>query len=126
MNKSTTLTIATLLLANFAHADDILIKKGEKLFKKNCKVCHTANIGGKKKAGPNLWNTYENSIASKEGFKYSKAFLALKDKKVINDEFLEEFLTNPRKTVKGTKMTKKIRKPNQRKALIAYLKTLKD
>ncbi|MGB0844376.1 MAG: c-type cytochrome, partial [Alphaproteobacteria bacterium] len=98
------------------------VTKGEKVFKK-CRSCHTANEGGKKKTGPNLWGVYGSDIGSKGGYKYSKAMTNFEG--VWDDESLDSFLTKPKKYIKKTKMNfAGLRKEKDRVNMIAYLKSL--
>lgn len=99
------------------------VKKGEKVFKK-CVACHTVADGGKNKVGPNLWNIVGAKSAQKEGFKYSDA---LKNANIVwNDENLDQWLTKPKKFLKGTKMVfVGLKKEKDRVNIISYLKTLK-
>lgn len=102
------------------------LKKGKKLLGK-CKACHTFDKGGKNRVGPNQWGVYGRDIATVEGFKYSKAFIKKKGEIVWNDENLDDYLKSPKKFIKGNKMAfAGLKKEEDRAALIAYLKTLKD
>lgn len=94
--------------------------RGAKLFKR-CQSCHSLEEGGRHKVGPNLWAIYGSSPASKEGFKYSDAMIALDI--VWNDETLSGYLENPRKYLPGGKMAfAGLRKAEDRAALLAYIK----
>ena len=59
---------------------------------------------------------------SVEGFKYSKALTGLTD--VWTPEALNEWLTDPRKYLKGTKMSAKTPKIADRANLVAYLASI--
>lgn len=100
------------------------IAKGKRLAKK-CTVCHTLNKGGKNKLGPNLFGILGSSAASVKGYKYSKAMAS---SGIIWDEVsFTEFLTRPKKFLKGTKMSYfGLKKATQRADLLAYFKTLTD
>jgi cytochrome c len=97
---------------------------GEKTFKK-CKACHAVGDGAKNKVGPVLTGIVDNEIASVEGYKYSKAFLAKKDEGLVwTEEELDAFLTKPKTYLKGTKMGfAGLKKEQQRADVIAYLKS---
>ena len=103
-----------------AAAATINIAAGKKTFKK-CKACHSAEKGAKNKVGPNLWNTVNQPIAAREGFKYSPAMAELKAGSWTVEK-LDEFLLSPKKTVNKTKMLfAGIKKRSDRNNLIAWL-----
>ncbi len=97
---------------------------GEKVFKK-CKACHQVGDGAKSRVGPLLNGIVGNEIASVDGFKYSKAFLAKKEEGLVwTDEVLDAYLTKPKKYIKGTKMSfAGLKKEGDRANVIAYLMT---
>jgi len=97
---------------------------GEKIFKK-CKACHAVGDGAKNKVGPMLTGIVDNDIASVEGYKYSKAFLAKKDEGLVwTEENLDAFLTKPKKFIPKTKMGfAGLKKEQQRADVINYLKS---
>ena len=70
------------------------------------------------------FNTYENSILASDGYSFTDA---MKMKKVKwDDATMDEYLKNPKKFVPGTKMAfVGVKKPEDRKDIIAYLKTLR-
>lgn len=98
--------------------------KGKKIAKK-CAACHTMNKGGKNRLGPNLYGILDKPAGKTKGYKYSKA---MKSSGIIWDEAtFTEYVTKPRKVVKGTKMSfRGIKKATQRADLLAYFKTLRD
>lgn len=109
-----------------AQADDDakLIKKGAKVFKK-CKACHVAEEA-KNKSGPHLLNIVGRKAGVAEGYSYSDALKAKSAEGLVWDEAnLEAFLEKPRNYVKGTKMMfGGLRKEKDRKAIIAYFKSI--
>ncbi len=118
-----TASFALLLMAGtsvaFAAGD---VVKGKKLAKK-CKACHTLKEGGKHRLGPNLWGILNKKAGAIEGYKYSKAMKA--SGLVWDEHTFTDFVTKPKKIVKGTKMSfAGFKKPSQRADLLAYFKTL--
>ena len=97
---------------------------GEKVFRK-CKACHQVGDGAKNRVGPILNGIIDNEIASIEGYKYSKAFMAKKEEGMIwTAEELDAFLAKPKKYIKGTKMSfAGLKKEADRADMIAYLMT---
>lgn len=99
-------------------------KVGEKLSSR-CKACHSFEQGGANKVGPNLWGTVGKDIATHEGFNYSGALTDLEGE--WDFEKLNGFLESPRDYAPGTKMSfAGLRKPEDRAAIIAYLRSLSD
>ena len=93
---------------------------GAKLFKAKCSTCHTINEGGPNKQGPNLFNVIGRKSGQVTGFKYTEAN---KNSGIIwNNKEMFDYLTNPKKYIKGTNMAfpgfKKIQDKND---IIAYL-----
>lgn len=99
--------------------------KGQTVFKA-CAACHDGSKGGANKVGPNLWGIVGRMHGVHEGFAYSDAMAALKDKP-WSYEALNEFLINPKAAVPGTKMAYGgLKKDADRANLLAYLATLSD
>ena len=95
--------------------------KGEKVFKK-CKSCHAIEEG-KNKTGPSLYGVVDREAGSIEGYKYSKAMAG--SGLVWDAATLDGYLENPRKYLKGTKMSfAGLKKDTDRTNVIAYLATL--
>ncbi len=93
---------------------------------KKCAACHPFEKGGPNKVGPNLWDIVGAKHAHKDDYSYSKAMSDMADKEWSYAE-LDAFLAAPKTYVPGTKMTfVGIKKPEERAALIAYLRSLSD
>ncbi len=105
--------------------DADLIAKGEKVFKQ-CAACHQVGEGAKNKTGPVLNGIMGRQVASVDGFKYSKGFVALGEEgKVWDAALIAELLTKPKDFVKGTKMSfVGLKKEEDIAAVAAYLATL--
>ncbi len=122
----TALVLGTCLglgLANSSFADDDLIARGEKVFKK-CKACHMVGEGAKNKVGPELNDLIGRKAGSLEGYKFSDAMTAKGDDGLVwNEATLSAYLEKPRKYVPKTKMAfSGLRKEEDRAAIIEYLK----
>lgn len=100
---------------------------GEKVFRK-CQACHAVGEGAANKVGPVLNGIINRPVASVEGFKYSKVFVALGEEgKTWTPEELAAFLEKPRDYAKGTKMAfAGLRKEEERADVIAYLATFSE
>lgn len=78
--------------------------------------------GGGTKQGPNLWGLFGRQSGSVDGFSYTAAN---KNSGIIwSDQTLFEYLLNPKRYIKGTKMVfAGLKKEQDRADLIEFLKT---
>lgn len=100
------------------------IARGEKL-SRACAACHSFDKGGPNKVGPNMWNTVGAQKGHIEGFAYSDALLDKGGEWTYLS--LNKFLWKPKEYIPGTKMNYiGLKKPEDRAAMIAWLRTLAD
>lgn len=87
-----------------------------------CATCHQTEPG-RNGVGPSLAGVYGAPAAHEPTYAYSRA---MRESGLTWDEAtLDAYLTNPRKVVPGTKMAfAGLRDPEERAAIIEYLKTL--
>ena len=99
---------------------------GAEVFKR-CRACHDVGPTAKNKVGPILNGIVGRKAATIEGFSYSPANQkAGADGWVWTEEKMNEYLLNPRTAMPGNKMAfAGIKDEQDRKDLIAYLKTFK-
>ena len=108
------------VLAMLAEAD---VARGQKL-SKACAACHSFDKGGANGVGPNLWGIVGRSKQSVGGFTYSGS-LNEQGGNLWNYAELNKFLWKPKKYASGTKMNYiGLKKPKDRAAMIAWLRTL--
>lgn len=100
-------------------------ESGSKLFRRKCKVCHTAEKDGRNMTGPNLWNIVGRERASIDGFRYSTPMQTLGG--TWSEDAIKSFIASPRTFLPDTKMTfAGLKKESEREDVLAFLKTLQD
>ncbi len=110
------------ILAMLATAD---AAKGEKIAKA-CAACHTFTKGGPNGVGPNLYGVVGGPKDHIAGFAYSGALLEVGGTTWTYAE-LNKFLWKPKAYAPATKMSfAGLKKPEDRAALIAWLRTQAD
>ncbi len=92
--------------------------RGRELFGKRCTGCHSLTQDGE---GPRLGGIVGRTSGSVSSYQYSAA---LKKAHIVWDETtLDKWLTNPDQMVPGTEMDFYVPKPEERQAIIRYLKS---
>ena len=110
------------ILAMIATAD---IERGKGVAKA-CAACHNVDKGGANAVGPGLWVVVGNKKDAHPGYAYSGALLTNGGDTWTYEE-LNKFLWKPKAYAKDTKMTFiGVKKPEDRAALIAYLRSMDD
>ena len=94
-------------------------ERGKELFERRCSGCHGLDTN---KEGPRLRGVYGRKAASVPGFEYSEALR----KAAIrwDDAGLERWLSDPDAMAPDTDMAFRLADTEERKAVIAYLKSL--
>lgn len=112
------LTVALALASSAAAAQEL--EKGERVFKK-CQACHALAPGEHTDKGPSLHGIFGRKAGTAEGYAYSEAMKAADV--VWSEETLDAFLTDAQGVVPGNTMNfSALRKPEDRPAVIAYLR----
>jgi cytochrome c len=94
---------------------------GKELFVRRCSGCHAADSN---KEGPKLRGVYGRTAAAAVGFDYSDA---LKKSGIRWDAVsLDKWLSDPDAMVPDTDMAFRVADREERKAVIAYLKSLRN
>ncbi len=116
------------LAANAADAGvSDAVQKGRLIFQTHCALCHDDSEHMLNDSGPALYGVVGRPVGSVPGYDYSQA---LKDANLHGDRWtegrLDALLQKPNGVYGGTAMPMNFSKVEDRKAIIAYLKTLKS
>lgn len=101
-------------------ATPALAADGAQLFAQQCKLCHQA---ASSPLAPSLAGAAGGKIAARSDFNYSPALKAHGG--TWTDANLDAWLTSPSNFARGAKMMVSVPSPENRAAIIGYLKTLK-
>lgn len=94
--------------------------RGKLVFEKRCTGCHAIETS---REGPALGGVYGRRSGTYAGFNYSDA---LRRAGIVwSDATLEQWLTDPDAFVSGNNMDFHVAKPQERKDVIAFLRTVK-
>jgi cytochrome c len=111
--------IAEALLLAFASTDQEAAQKGKAVFDRRCSGCHATDVN---KEGPHLRGVYGRKAASAPGYTYSDSLKKLNLR--WDDASLDQWLSDPDALARDTDMAFQLNAPDERKAVIAYLKSL--
>jgi cytochrome c len=100
-------------------ADSAKIKKGEDLFARRCTGCHRLD---ETRVGPPLRKVFGRLAGSDAGFPYSEALKASRIQ--WNESTLDRWLTDTEALAPDNDMAFRVSNPEERGAIIAYLKSL--
>jgi cytochrome c len=94
-------------------------EEGAGVFKK-CASCHTTEVGGANKTGPNLHNIVGAAIGDHAGFRTTDSLKAIGG--AWTYEKLDDYLENPKRLApKGSMSFNGLKKPQERAAVIKFL-----
>ncbi|ELA09626.1 class I cytochrome c [Moraxella macacae 0408225] len=96
---------------------------GKVAYEKQCKQCHSLQVGSNNK-GPQLLRIYGANVGLLNEYQYTDA---LKNSQIVwTAESLDRYIANPKQAVNGTRMrSEPIADAKMRQDIIAYLSTLK-
>jgi cytochrome c len=93
--------------------------KGRDVFQRRCGGCHSPDKPGE---GPRLRGVYGQRAASTPDFPYSEA---LRNARLTwTDDSLDKWLSDTESLVPGNDMSFRVPNPDERRSVIAYLKSL--
>ncbi len=104
--------------------DPALLAAGEQVFRK-CRSCHRVGEGARNGVGPVLSGVVGRRAGTHDGFNYSPAMAEAGEGGLVwTPQALHDYLLDPRKAVPRTKMAfAGLKKPEDREAVIAYLRS---
>ncbi|MEO6004846.1 MAG: cytochrome c family protein [Opitutus sp.] len=114
-------SLVGLATSALAGTDNTEVNRGQHVFAA-CAACHAPDQPAK--LGPDLRSVVGRKAGSRPDFRYSRA---MKNAKIVwSEETLDEYLADPQQAIPGNAMPYPgISDESQRRAVIAYLKTLK-
>jgi glucose/arabinose dehydrogenase len=124
--KESLALIALLAATSVNAAPDADAAAGKKLFVSNCAMCHTVSPDTAALSGPGLFNVLGRPVAGAPGFGYSKALAAAgASGKTWTAAELGLFLKDPGAYAPGTAMPMNVAHDGNRRAMIAYLASVR-
>lgn len=121
--KHILISLAALAAMTGAALADGHAAKGEKVFNK-CKACHSV-ADASNKVGPSLKGVVGRAVAIAEGYNYSDSLKEFAATGAVWDEAnLDKYIADPKSIAPKGKMSfAGLKKEDERKDLIAFLKT---
>ncbi len=113
------LTIEAVALAFSKSVENAQVDRGKDLFARRCSGCHAADIDME---GPRLHGVYGRKAGGVPGFGYSDSLRSLMIR--WDEKSLGQWLTDPSAMAADTDMEFRLGSSEERKAVIAYLKSL--
>lgn len=113
------LAAGAILLALGSPAEIAEAAHGKELFERRCSGCHSADLN---KEGPRLRGVFGRKAAGVQGFSYSDSLKKLNIR--WDDASLDKWLSDPDAMAPDTDMAFRLADGAERKAVIAYLKSL--
>ena len=123
--------IVSLPLVFSAQAEEGDVAAGKKVFKK-CTACHKIGDNAKNGVGPVLNGVFGRTAGTFNGYKYGKSIVAAGEKGLVwDEEQVFAYVENPKQFLRDylddkkakAKMTFRLKKEQDRRNMIAYLKT---
>lgn len=112
------------ILAGLAAATSVHAEDGKALFATRCAACHQPAASKSSSVAPKIAGVVGRRIAGLTDYAYS-AGLKGKGAQAWSDASLDAYVAAPAKFAPGTRMFVALAKPEERRAVIGYLKTLR-
>jgi len=119
--------IATALAASAGHAGTTAdVRRGHAIFQARCSLCHDDSEHMLNDVGPALFGVVNRPVGSVPGYGYSPALTAAHARgERWTVKKLKRLLVEPTHVYSGTSMPAAIDDADDRKAMVAYLMTLR-
>ena len=115
-------SIFLIAFAGTTFADDPLLQRGQKLFKK-CVHCHSYKKQQGHRIGPNLYGLFGRKAGAIDDYDYSEAWKNAKF--VWTNKTLDTYLSSPHKMIPNNRMPfDGLSRPDDRRALIIYMRKI--
>ncbi|MGZ3298604.1 MAG: c-type cytochrome [Asticcacaulis sp.] len=127
MNIRLSVLVLAMAMTGQAHALTHDQRQGAAIYAQHCANCHDDSKHMVGNVGPPLWGLMGRRVGSVPDFAYSPALRAANGEgHTWTLKRLDRFMTEPTQVYPGTSMPMAYAETRERKALIAYLATLRD